>query len=503
MPPFIFLGGLMKLIIDFPAIQYLVGKRKPIALPLVVLTLLCSTAVPVQALVLYVDPETNQVYTTPGKNRVKLGKFQQVEENETASTTEEIKELDAKLENKIEELKTIETRIEEQQQEMLIAEQRNQSTEEKKPAKDDKKKWYDKIKIGGYTQFRQSAGLSGDTENLTSPGDRSIEEDTNFFIRRARLVFSGDITDHLSLYMQTEFAGGDVSVRDMYGDIFFDKKKEFRIRPGLSKIPSSFELLQSSRDRLAFERADPLSSGVRNERDTGVFFYWTPEKIQKRFNYLKDNLKGSGDYGVIGFGAYTGQGLNERDKNDNVHLAARITYPFEFWNGQIFETGVYGYTGRFVPTAGINNRANILTNPTFNSKGIRDERIGFHAILYPQPFGFQTEWNWGKSPQLSADRTQIVSGNVKGGYVQAMYKLDNAWGRWIPYVKWQTFDGAEKDTINAPLSRVRETEVGLEWLIRPEVELTIAYANMDRTNVKILEQVKNANIMRFQLQWIY
>src|SRR5690606_27751025 len=109
----------------------------------------------------------------------------------------------------------------------------------------------------------------------------------NFYIRRARLVFQGDISDHLSLYMQSEFANGTVGVRDMYGDIYFDKKKEFRIRPGLSKIPNSFELLQSSRDRLAFERADPLASGVRNERDTGVFFYWTPEHVQKRFEFLR------------------------------------------------------------------------------------------------------------------------------------------------------------------------------------------------------------------------
>lgn len=499
----------MKLFEDFPTNYYLVGKRKSTALPLIMLTLICGTAIPAQALVLYVDSETNQVYTTPGKNRVKLGKFKQVEEVETAEvetahSTEELKELDTKLDKKIEELKAIETRIEEQQNEIQVVEQQNEATEKSEPAKKDEKKWYDSYKIGGYTQFRYNAGLSGDYKDLSSPGDPGIEKDTNFYIRRARLVFSGDITDHLSIYMQTEFASGNVKVRDMYGDIFFDKKREFRIRPGLSKVPNSFELLQSSRDRLAFERADPVSSGIRNERDTGVFFYWTPKKIQKRFSYLRNNnLKGSGDYGVLGFGVYDGQGINEHDLNDNVHFAARITYPFEFKNGQFFETGVFGYTGRFVPTVGTNNGAGISTAPTFNSNGYRDERIGFHAVLYPQPFGFQTEWNWGKSPQLNAERTQIVSADIKGGYVQAMYKIDNAWGIWFPYVKWQTYDGAEKFTTNAPFSKVRETEVGLEWKIRPEIELTVAYSNMDRTNVKTLKQVKNANIMRFQLQWMY
>lgn len=477
---------------------------RPISCILLFVILLNSSVLMASTLILYVDMDTNQVYTAPGENRIKLGEFEQVKKIENVRSQEQTNVPESKISQKIEEPEVRETQSEEQQSpNVTVAKQSEPATSNKESAAKGEKKWYDRIKIGGYTQFRQSAGLSGDLENLSSPGDSSIEEDTNFFIRRARLVFSGDIFDHLSFYMQTEFANGTVGVRDMYGDIYFDKKKEFRIRPGLSKVPNSFEILQSSRDRLAFERADPLSSGVRNERDTGVFFYWTPEHIQKRFDFLRKDLKGSGDYGVIGFGAYTGQGINRGDKNDNLHLAARVTYPFEFSNGQIFEAGVFGYTGRFVPSVATNPAAGIFNTPTFDKNGLRDARIGLHAVLYPQPFGFQTEWNWGKSPQLSADLTRIESGDINGGYVQAMYKIDNRWGSWIPYVKWQKYDGAEKDSVNTPFSKVRETEVGLEWRHWPLVELTVAYANMERTNVKTLKHVDNANIMRFQLQWNY
>jgi hypothetical protein len=476
---------------------------RPVSRTLLFAALLGSPVLMASTLILYVDVETNQVYTTPGENRVKLGEFEPVKKVRQTASQEQANTSEPKISQQIEEPKVPKTQPEAQPEPIVAAAEQSQPvTPSKESASKEEKKWYDRIKIGGYTQFRQSAGLSGDLENLSSPGDKSIEEDTNFFIRRARLVFAGDISDYLKIYMQTEFASGTLAVRDMYGDIYFDKKKEFRIRPGLSKVPSSFELLQSSRDRLAFERADALSSGVRNERDTGVFFYWTPEHIQKRFDFLR-NLKGSGDYGVIGFGAYTGQGINQSDKNDNLHFAARITYPYEFSNGQILEVGAFGYTGRFVPTVATNTTAGILEKPTFNKNGHRDERIGLHAVLYPQPFGFQTEWNWGKSPQLSADLTHIESGNIEGGYVQAMYKIDNSWGTWIPYVKWQRYDGAEKDSTNAPFSKVRETEVGIEWKYWPLVELTVAYANMERTNVKTLKHVDNANIMRFQLQWNY
>lgn len=479
-------------------------RNKSIVTSIIALYLFGSLTLPAHALVLYVDPETEQVYTSPGKNRVKLGKFKQVVKEEAKQSPTELKTLNKELDHKLIELKAVEKRLNDQQEAIKLSAQKFEETTVKEPIpKTEEKKWYDRISIGGYTQFRQGAGLSGDFANLSSPGDKAIEKDTNFYIRRARLVFQGEISDYLKLYMQTEFAGGTVGVRDMYGDIYFDKNKEFRIRPGLSKIPNSFELLQSSRNRLALERADALSSGVRNERDTGIFFYWTPQHIQERFKYLSKGLKGSGDYGVIGFGAYTGQGINNRDKNDNVHIAARVTYPFQFSNGQIFETGVYGYTGKLVPTVGTNADAGILANPTFNKKGHRDERIGVHAILYPQPFGLQSEWNWGQSPQLSADFSQIESGNINGGYVQAMYKIDNRWGTWIPYVKWQKYNGAEKDTTNTPFSRVRETEVGLEWQVNEQIELVAAYSNMERTNVNTLHHVKNANIMRLQLQWTY
>ncbi len=481
----------------------LTGKKHIVILSLVSLVLLSSIIIPAHALVLYVDPETEQVYTTPGKNRVKLGKFKQVDLDESKQPSEEIKQMEVELDKKIEEFKAIEDRLEKQQYDIMVAEHEKLDNAAKTEISVKEKKWYDRIKIGGYTQFRTNAGLGGDFANLSSPGDKSIESDRNFFIRRARLVFQGDVTDHLKLYMQTEFAGGNVKVRDMYGDIYFDKKKEFRIRPGLSKIPGSFELLQSSRNRLALERADALSTGVRNERDTGVFFYWTPEHVQKRFKDLSSNLKGSGDYGVLAFGAYTGQGINERDQNKNVHIAARVTYPFKFDNGQYFETGVYGYTGKFVPTVGTNTSAGIMAAPLFDNKGLRDERVGLHAILYPQPFGLQAEWNWGNSPQLNNDQTRIESASINGGYIQAMYMIDSRWGKWIPYAKWQKYNGAEKFTTNAPFSKVRETEIGIEWQIRPEVELVAAYSNMERTNVKTLHHVKNANIMRFQVQWKY
>lgn len=483
----------------------------------------------VHALELFVDTKTQQVYTSPGKNRIRLGEFQRVDESASKTSPEEVKTLESTLDRKKAELEAIESRLDRKQESIKAVEQKlDKVAQAPRPTSDPAPAgWFDRISLRGYTQFRYSQPLSGDNINLASPGDRSLQNNQNLFIRRARLIISGDISDHLSLYLQPDFAsnlavtgasaGHYVQLRDAYADIFFDKSQEFRLRAGQSKIPYGFEILQSSQNRLALDRADALNTAARDERDIGLFMYWSPEEIRERFKYLvKSGLKGSGDYGVVGFGVYNGQGANRFEVNDQFHIIGRVSYPFKFSNGQIFEAGVSAYSGRFIPSTGdIKDSTGKITlvsgDDTKNSfdpkkggikRGRADERVALHAVLYPQPFGLQTEWNWGRSPELSEDRTSITTGDLTGGYVQAMYKLDHFFGTWIPYAKWQHYDGAEKFAANAPRVDLDETEVGVEWQPIPDIEVLAAYSHMDRTNVNNLKQV-NADLLRFQLQWNY
>ncbi|RFC32924.1 MAG: Phosphate-selective porin [Candidatus Nitrotoga sp. SPKER] len=474
------------------------SKLRPTTLSVVLLALLGVATIPAQAIQLYVDTQTQQVFTSPGINRVKLSEFEEV--NEAVGKVPP------------EELKTLETRLRQKKKKEEL-----KATEELTTALTPKPNWTDRISLRGYAQLRYNQPISGDNVNLASPADRFISDNNSFGIRRARIILSGDITDHLYIYIQPEFnsgpdtgdsQGGKLQIRDFYSDISFDDKKEYRIRAGISKVPYGFEILQSSQNRLSMDRADAVNIASRDERDLGAMFYWAPAHIRDRFRDLvRSGLKGSGDYGVFGLGVYNGQGLNRAERNENLHTVARLSYPFKFDNGQFFEAGISAFTGKYVPSSSQISVGGVNVTPTFNSKGIRDERMGVHAVLYPQPFGLQGEWNWGNSPQLSADRKQIASTSLNGGYIQAMYKLDNSFGSWIPYIKWQRYDGSEKFSTNAPRSHLRETEVGVEWLPMPELELTVAYANMDRTNINTFVPLLNdyrqvkADMLRAQLQW--
>ncbi|HSQ49933.1 MAG TPA: porin, partial [Nitrospiraceae bacterium] len=215
-----------------------------------------------------------------------------------------------------------------------------------------RERWYEKISVRGYTQFRYN--FTPNNEFLTSPGDRSIVKNNEFFMRRARLIVSGQPHDRVFVYLQGEFAGfvnndnnndqgGTAVLRDAYADMFLSENKEWRIRAGQSKIPFGFETLQSSQNRLAFDRNDATFSGVPNERSLGVFLYYAPTAVRERFRRLVESgLKGSGDYGMLGIGVYNGQGIDQQDANKNKHVIFHSAYPYEFSNGQIVQDRACG-----------------------------------------------------------------------------------------------------------------------------------------------------------------
>ena len=426
------------------------------------------------------------------------------------------------------------------------------------------KVWTNHIKLNGYVQNRVTGMQSGDEGAVLWPDSTGTFGDdrsgsgggNNFRIRRARIIFSGQVGDHLGFYIQPDFAssagsGGSNNVaqlRDAYGDIFIDKRKVHRIRVGQSKVPFGYENLQSSSNRLALDRHDAMNSAVRDERDTGAFYYYTPEAVQKLFSEIADaGMKHTGNYGMFGIGAYMGQGANQNDLNDNWHNVARFTYPWKTESGQIFEAGIQGYRGKFVRSTGnylsqgVNTGLwNSSTSPDTAPKagncatpkngsvtclpsvdgddrnGFKDERVAVSFRMYPQPWGLEGEWNWGTTPGLDMAENKVKNKSLHGGYIQASYFANDIVlfntniGNVIPFVKYQYYDGYNKAEVNAPQNKVNDWEIGAEWQIAPEVELVAQYHIMKRTNMttgggfNALEgsyRTFDAQALRLQLQY--
>ena len=364
------------------------------------------------------------------------------------------------------------------------------------------KAWYENFQIRGYLQARYNRLLETNPDLECEQCDKSWGDDGGFFIRRARIIFSGQISKRVYFYIQPDFAssagttGNVAQFRDAYFDLGLDKNNEFRIRIGQSKVPYGFENMQSSQNRLPLDRNDALNSALSNERDMGAFFYWAPKQTRTLFSSLvKDGLKGSGDYGVFAFGAYNGQTANQSEKNDNLHIVTRLSYPFKIGE-QIIEPGLQAYTGKFVllsTSPGVKKAENAE---------YLDQRAAASLILYPKPFGIQAEYNIGRGPEFNKFSDSIELQGLKGGYVTLSYLLKIKNQTLIPFVRGQYYEGGKKHELDARSYKVNEYEIGIEWQPHKTFELVAMYTFSNRRFEDYVKQdnFQQGRLLRIQAQ---
>ncbi|MEX1193098.1 MAG: porin [Brumimicrobium sp.] len=365
--------------------------------------------------------------------------------------------------------------------------------------------WYKKIRIRGYAQLRYNGLFETNPDLTCQQCDPAWGDGGGFSLRRVRIIFFGQIHERVYFYVQPDFASGAGGsstnfgqLRDAYIDVGLDKDNEFRFRLGQSKVPYGFENMQSSSNRLPLDRNDGINSAKKNERDHGIFFYWAPKKIRKRFSmFNKKGLKGSGDYGVFGLGLYNGQTANQFELNGEPHVVARLAYPFKLGN-QYFEPGIQAYTGKYeiaankiTPGVGHNPDRNYL-----------DQRVAVSTILYPRPFGIQAEYNIGRGPEYDHATNSIQVKDLHGGYVTLNYLFEFKGQKLYPFTRLQHYQGGKKHELDARTYNVNELEVGIEWMPYPNFEIVAMYTFSERRyeDAVRLDNFQTGNLMRFQFQ---
>ncbi|MBC6610812.1 porin [Hymenobacter sp. BT507] len=346
------------------------------------------------------------------------------------------------------------------------------------------KQWFQSVSVRGYVQARYNRLLETNPDLNCEQCDKSWGRNGGISLRRVRVVFFGQLHERIYFYIQPDFAStisGSSTLhvgllRDAYIDVGLDKASQFRVRVGQSKIPYGFENMQSSQNRLPLDRNDALNSAIANERDLGAFVYWAPTAVRKRFSKLvKDGLKGSGDYGVVGVGVFNGQTANRPDLNNQRHVVARVTYPLEV--GQhIIEPGLQAYTGEYVVgkdqlSSGVKHHPD-LRYP--------DQRVAATFVLYPQPFGVQAEYNIGRGPEFNPRTDSIETRRLHGGYILLNYRLHYGQQQFYPFLRAQYYNGGKKHERDARSYAVHEAELGVEWQPFPAFELVTMYTLSSR-----------------------
>lgn len=364
--------------------------------------------------------------------------------------------------------------------------------------------WFKQLNIRGYAQLRYNRLLETNPDLSCEQCDKSWGGGNGFFFRRIRVILYGQIHKRVYVYIQPDFASSPASgsnhfaqIRDAYFDVGLDRNNQFRLRFGQSKVPYGFENMQSSQNRLPLDRADGLNSAVANERDIGVFAYWAPTKVRERFAHLvSSGLKGSGDYGVVGFGVYNGQTANRNEQNDVPTVVARVSYPFQIGK-QIIEPGLQAYAGRTVVT-GISEHTR-GTDPNYEYD---DRRVAASFIIYPQPFGFSAEYNIGTGPEYSTETFTIEQKRLQGGYALASYQKKFGEQVLTPFARYHYYNGGKKHELDARSYHVKEFEIGAEWQPMKAFEVTAMYTISQRRfeDGVTRDNFQKGNLLRLQFQ---
>jgi len=368
------------------------------------------------------------------------------------------------------------------------------------------KKWFETFAVRGYVQARYNRLLETNDDLSCEQCDRSWGKNGGILLRRVRIIFFGQLHERVYFYIQPDFAntptgsstGNFGQLRDAYFDIGLDKKSQYRVRLGQSKIPYGFENMQSSQIRLPLDRNDALNSAFSNERDLAAILYWAPTPVRERFSRLvRTGLKGSGDYGVLALGVFNGQTANRSDLNNQRHIVARVTYPLVVGR-HIIEPSLQAYAGDYVvgkdqQSAGVKARRD-LSYP--------DQRLAATFVLYPQPFGVQAEFNAGRGPEFNPRTDSIETRNLHGGYVLLNYRLQVQQQQFYPFLRAHYYEGGKKHERDARSYSVREAELGVEWQPFSSFELVAMYTLSARRfeDFQLQDNKQRGGLLRLQAQ---
>ena len=100
------------------------------------------------------------------------------------------------------------------------------------------------------------------------------------------------------------------------------------------------------------------------------------------------------------------------------------------FGNQTIEPGIQAYTGNTViATDQISKGTKFKADRNYT-----DQRIAATFVLYPKPFGIQSEYNIGRGPEFNTVTDSIHTGELHGGYITASYKMDRRHQVYIPFL---------------------------------------------------------------------
>ncbi len=202
-----------------------------------------------------------------------------------------------------------------------------------------------------------------------------------FNLRRLRSVVQGRVARHFEYFLNVDFAGNAVNVRDAYLDTVF--APAFRVRIGKMRAPFSYDRNILVANLSFVERG--LTTSIAPDRDAGVQLYG--DVVGSMFSYAVALTNGVADGGSA-----------DTDVNDAKDLTGRlIVRPFAAARQHALNglglglAGSSGTQGGGLPSFQSSGRQTFLSYAGATGEG-RRTRLSPQAFYYRGPFGAYGEY---------------------------------------------------------------------------------------------------------------
>jgi phosphate-selective porin OprO/OprP len=508
---------------------------------LAVAAILASGVLPVQALELYVDTKTQQVFTAPGRNRVRLGEFQKVDEGATAkASAQDANELADKLDQKKAELEAIEARLDKKQASLKgIDEKLDKAQAAAAPAKDgahvklgenglelSSDDGNFKAKIGGRLQIESQVNWN----DPDSPAGADLSNGVG--IRRARLYTDGTIFKDYEYRFEYDWArnnGGTQGVTDAF--LKYVHFKPFGLTIGQQNEGKSMQSVMSNNYLLFNERSLPnnafIEAGPNSKYQLGI----TAETYDKAWQ-MPYTVRGGITTESLGAPA---PGTSSNNPNGNINrnaFSGDISYqlvgrgtlvPFMDKEGNFLHTGLWGswrsINNNYNPDGTLRdggwqyvtapdtnvdrtNWANTgnLTNPAKGFEAKEVAMLGAELAGSYGPVHMAAEYMQAQPSGKGYDSDDVLTGYyVEGGWLltgehRPYDEKKGTWGRLVPkqnfifgngWGAWELavrFDSLDMNTKNINGGALSTGSIGVNWYLTSHVRIISDWVHVFSTN---------------------
>ncbi|QSA96496.1 porin [Methylococcus sp. EFPC2] len=505
---------------------------------------LMGTAISADALELFVDTKTGQVYTTPGKGRTRLGEFQKVDETAPKATAGEVKELESSLDKKKAELEAIESRLDKKKASFQATEQKlDRAQVAEKASKDaghvklgenglefESNDGNFKAKIGGRIQVDSQVNFNDDK------GPYGTDLANNVGFRRARIYTEGTLFKDYEYKFEYDWArngGGTQGITEAF--IKYVAFKPFAITVGQQNEGKGMEAVGSANNLTFTERGLPtnalIEAGPASKYQLGI----TAETFAKLFDQAPYTLRGGITTESIGAPAPGNSSLNSQGGVNRNGFSGDIGYqlvgratiaPYKDKEGNLIHTGAWGswrslnnnynkdgslrsggWQFQSQPDTNMDRTAWINTgNLTNGTKGAAN----WHEVDDISMFGAELAGAYGPAHLTAEYMRAEVSGRgyssdvLEGFYTTAGYFLTGetrpydekrgSWGRVIPksnfiggsgWGAWEVaarYDVMDMNTKNIHGGSLSAGTLGVNWYLTPRVRLMTNWVHVFNTS---------------------